>query len=156
MDKAEIVRILEEMAVILEISEANPFEIMAYRNGARSIEDWEGDLSRAVQENSLTDISGIGKGLAGVITDLVLEGVSSEHRRLLGLFSEKLLDLLKLSGLGPKKIKTLNKELGIDGLDSLEQAAREKRIRSLKGFGPKSEERILAGIERFRRSGTHP
>ena len=153
MDKSEVVRILEEMASILEIAEANRFEVLAYRNGAQNLADWEGDLGAAVSDGSLREIHGIGKRLARVISDLVLQGRSEEHDRLRGLYPDTLLDLLAVSGLGPKTIRMLYEQLGVDGLDGLEAAAKEQKIRNLKGFGARSEERILARVERARRHG---
>ena len=151
MDKDGIVAVLDEMALLLELAEANPFEIAAFRNGARNLEDWPGDLAEAVADGSLTEIDGIGKGLATVVTDLAREGRSTKHDELRGQFPDRLLELTRVPGLGVKKIKRLHRELEIDGLDSLEQAARDGRIRALPGFGAKSEERILSGVERARR-----
>lgn len=153
MDKDAILRALEEMATILEIAEASPFEVMAYRNGAQNLDDWDGDLAQAVAEGTLTDIPGIGKKLSAVIGELVTTGASTEHRRLRGLFPESLLELLAVPGLGAKKIRALHRQLGIDSLDSLERAAHDQRIRGLRGFGARSEERILTGVERARRYG---
>jgi DNA polymerase (family 10) len=151
MDKPSIVAILEEMALLLEVSGANPFEIRAYRNGAASLADWPGDVADAVAHGTLTDIHGIGKGLARVITDLVREGRSADHERLRAPFPPGFLELFRISGLGVKKVMALHRELGVGDLDALERAAREGRIRDLRGFGARSEERILAGIERRRR-----
>ena len=153
MDKAEVVRTLEEMAEILELTEANPFQIMAYRNGAQSLDDFDGDLGQAVREKSLTDLPGIGKGLSAMISDLVLTGRSDECERLRSLLPGKLRELLHVPRLGPKRIRRLNQELGVDSVEALEAAAREGRIRGLKGFGAKTEEEILRGIERARRYG---
>ena len=151
MDRDRVVAALDEMAVLLELAEANPFEIAAFRNGARNLEDWPGDLDAAVAEGSLTEIDGIGKGIAAVVTDLVRDGRSSKHQALREQFPERILELTRVPGLGVKKIRRLYQELDVDGLDTLEQAARDGRIRALAGFGAKSEERILSGIERARR-----
>ncbi len=150
MKKEDVVRVLEEMAVLLELSDANRFEIIAHQNGARSLASWDGDLESAVREGALREIQGIGKGLASVITELVKSGRSSEHERLRGGFPEGVPDLVRVPGLGPKKIKALVTELGIDGLDALERAARDGRIRELAGFGQTSERRILERLERMK------
>lgn len=150
MNKTEVIRILEDMAVLLELADANPFEVMAFRNGAQNLEDWEGDLVQAVSGETLTDIHGIGKGLAGVIAELVSTSTSKKYDELRSLFPETLPDLLRVPGLGIKKVKILYEQLGIDTLDSLAQAAQGQRIRGLNGFGPRSEERILTGVERAR------
>ncbi len=150
MDKDQVIRVLREMGDLLEIAGENPFEILAYRNGARSLDGWEGDLAAAVEDECLTDLEGIGKGLSRIITELVREGRSREHERIRGLFPPRLPDLLTLSGIGPKRVKALWTELGIDSLEALETAAREGRVSSLKGFGRKTEERIIASMERRR------
>ena len=153
MDKPDVVAVLKEMASILEITGANRFEVMAYQNGADNLEDWEGDLATAVEEGTLTELPGIGKGLSAIITELAREGRSAEHERLRGLIPMSLLELLAVPGLGARKIQRLHLELGVASLDELERAAQEQRIRALKGFGARSEERILSGVERARRYG---
>ncbi len=146
MDKAAIVAALQEMADILEISGANPFQIMAYRNGAAILDEFEGDLGEAVAQRTLTSLDGIGKGLSAVISDLHLTGRSAERDRVRALVPEGLPELLRVPRLGPKRVLRLHRELGIDGIDALEEAARRERIRALKGFGAGTEERILRGI----------
>ncbi len=147
-------RALEEMADILELTEANFFQVMAYRNGAQNLDDWEGDLDAAIREGSLREIPGIGKGLSAIISDLRRHDRSEECDRLRGLIPATLRELLAVPRLGPKRITRLHKELGVDSLDSLESAARDQRIRNLRGFGAKTEERILQGIDRVRRRGS--
>ena len=151
MDKENVIRILKEMGKLLEIADANAFEVMAYRNAARSLESWEGDLLAAVEESSLTSLEGIGKGLSEIISELVRHECSSEHERIRGLFPPGLPDLLTLSGIGPKRVKALWLELSVDSLEALEEAARGGRVSAVRGFGKKTEERILASIERRKR-----
>ncbi len=156
MDKAGIVAVIEEMVKILELGgEAKPFEIIAYRNGARAVDDFEGDLQEEADANRLTKIPGIGKRLAEVIGQLLREGRSDAHESMRGEFPETLFDLFGVPGLGAKKIGRLYRELAVDSLDSLEEAAKSGRISKLKRFGAKSEERILTGIERAREHGTN-
>ena len=147
MDKAAIVRALVEMADILEIVEANPFQIMAYRNGAQTLEEYDGDLEAAVRERTLTDLPGIGKGLSAIISDLLTAGTNPERDRVLGMVPAGLPELLRVPRLGPKRVRRLHDELGVDNLDALEAAAKEKRVSALKGFGAATEERILRGID---------
>jgi DNA polymerase (family 10) len=153
MDKSEVVATLEEMADILELTDANPFQIQAYRNGAASLDDWDGDVTRAAREGSLVELPGIGKGLSTAIADLVLRGRSEQCDRLRSLVPSTLRELLHVPRLGPKRIRRLRDELGVESVSGLESAAKEGRIRSLKGFGPKSERQILEGIDRARRYG---
>ena len=154
MDKSEIVTILQRIAIGLELDEVNPFEILAFKNGAEHLAEWEGDLEKAVASATLTDIYGIGKGLAGVVTELVTTGRSSKYEDILTRYPETLFDLFRVSGLGSAKIKALNKALGVDSLTALEAAAKERRIRTLPGFGAKTEERILGSLDYLRRKET--
>lgn len=146
LEKRDIVRVLREMSTLLEIAGANPFEIMAFQNGAENIDEWPGDLAAAVKDETLTEIPGIGKGLSRVISELVTTGKSEAHQELREKFPPGLPAVLKVPGLGPKKIKALYEQLEIGSLQDLEQAATEQRIRELKGFGAKTEESILKGI----------
>ena len=147
MDKTGIIRALKEMADILEIVEANPFQIMAYRNGAQTLEEFDGDLAGAVESRTLTELPGIGKGLSAIITDLFQTGANAERDRVLGMVPAGLPELLRVPRLGPKRVRRLHDELGVDNLDALEAAAKEKRVSALKGFGAATEERILRGID---------
>jgi len=146
MDKASIVAALQEMADILEITGANPFQIMAYRNGASILDEFEGALEDAVRHGTLTELPGIGKGLSSVISELHLTGESAERARVRALVPPGLPELLHVPRLGPKRIRRLHRELGVENLDSLEDAARGERIRGLKGFGAQTESGILRGI----------
>ena len=154
MDKTDIVKVLRRIGIAMELEESNPFEIMAFRNGAEHLDDWDGDLAQAVSDATLTDIYGIGKGLAGVITELVRTGRSERYDEICRKYPETLFDLFSVSGLGASKIKKLNQTLGVDSLDSLEEAAKAGRIRALAGFGVKTEERILRNVEYARRKLT--
>ena len=151
MDKSEIVRVLQRIGIAMELEENNPFEIMAFKNGAEHLDDWDGDLEQAVADGTLTDIYGIGKGLATVIGELVNTGRCERYDEICLKYPLTLFDLFKVSGLGTSKIKKLNRTLGVDSLDSLEAAAKAGQIRSLPGFGAKTEERILRNVEYARR-----
>ena len=154
MNKQRVIWVLKEMGDLLEIGEGNSFEIMAYRNAGRALDDWDGDLEVAVTEGSLSFIPRIGKGISRIITELVRDGRSTEHERIGGMFPPGLPELLKLSGIGPKKVKALWRELGIESLNALERAARDGKVRALRGFGLKTEERILGSIDRRKARAT--
>lgn len=154
MDKSDIVKILRRIGIAMELEENNPFEIMAFKNGAEHLDDWDGDLDQAVADATLTDIYGIGKGLAGVIIELVSTGRSARYDEICAKYPETLFDLFLVSGLGTSKIKRLNQTLGVDSLDTLEEAAKAGQIRALSGFGAKTEERILHNVEYARRKLT--
>jgi DNA polymerase (family 10) len=148
----DIVKNFNKVADLLEIKGANPFRIRAYRNAARTI----GSLSKSVadliaEDGPLTDFSGIGKDLAEKIEEIVKSGTLSQLKALEKDLSPGLHDLLQIPGLGPKKVKALYEELDIDDLSSLKKAAQNQKIRTLEGFGAKTEASILEEIERYSR-----
>lgn len=144
---ADIAAVFDEIADLLELEGANPFRIRAYRNAARTLRDLNREVSAMVgQGEDLTALPGIGKDLAGKIQEIVSTGTAAmleEHRRHM---PAALTELLKIPGLGPKKVKALYQDLGITTLEMLEQAAREGRVRTLPGFGKKTEEHILHAL----------
>ena len=150
MEKDEVVSALREMADLLEITGANKFEYLAIRSGAQGLEDWSGDLKQTAADNQLTEIPSVGKGIAATIAALVQHGQSSEYDRVRNLVPPELPKLLKFRGLGPKRIKMLWQDLGVESPDQLEKATQDGRVQELKGFGPKMVEKILSSIEYFR------
>jgi DNA polymerase (family 10) len=155
MDNAGVARILRETADLLEIKDENPFKIRAYRNAADIAANHPHDLV-TLDEAGLREIPGIGKDLAARIREIAETGDTAYHRGLVAEFAPTILDLLNLQGVGPKTVATLYRELGIRTLDDLEAAARDGRIRSLKGMGAKKEALILKALdERKRFAGRH-
>ncbi len=151
MDKQEAARILEEIALLLELAGENPFKARAYEVGARALLTLPGDLTTAVQNGSLVQVKGIGKTLAGVVRELVEQGRAKIHEELRDKIPPGLVELLKVPGLGPKKARQLFTELHIASLGELEYAIQENRLLSLPGFGAKTQERLKAGLEQVRR-----
>lgn len=147
MDKNQVSSILHEMAILLELSDANPFKIRAFENGARVIEGLDRDLEALVQEKKLREIKGIGEGLSEIITDLVKTGKSNEYLSLRKKIHPGLLEMISIQGVGPKRAKILFKKLHIKSVSELEKACKENKIAKLEGFGEKSESNILKGIE---------
>ena len=150
MDNLAIARVLAEIGDLLEIKNENPFKIRAYRNAADTI----AHLGEPIAALSLADrlgIPGIGKDLAGKISELVETGRIAYHQELLQEFPPTILDLLRLQGVGPKTVALLYRGLEIRTLDDLERAAREGRIRALKGMGAKKEALILKALEERQR-----
>lgn len=159
----EIAAILDEIADLLELTGANPFRVRAFRNGARSVRDEARELADAVAAaEDLTALSGIGKDLAALITSLTTTGRADLYDELHASVPAGLLDILKLEGIGPKKARALWQSLNITDLEQLRAAAEAGRIRTLKGFGAKTEANILAAIaatgreRRFRRDEAAP
>jgi DNA polymerase (family X) len=152
VDNLAISRVFAEIGDLLEIKNENPFKIRAYRNAAETIAhaaERIADLSPAAR----LAIPGIGKDLSAKITELVETGVVAYHQSLLQEFPPTILDLLHLQGVGPKTVALLYRELGIRTLEELEQAARDGRLRSLKGMGAKKEEWILKALQERTRTG---
>ena len=151
MDNVEIARTLEEVADILEIQNANPFRIRAYRNAVRTVQSLTTPLRRWVEENRpLTDLPGIGKEMANHIREMVETGTLGFRDELVAEVPRSLIDLMRLPGVGPKKARRFYDEMNICSVDELEAAAREGRIATIPGFGAKTQEKILAGIQEFR------
>jgi len=143
----EVAKLFDEYADILEIQGANPFRVRAYRNAARMI----GDLPESVAdiacdtERSLEELPGIGKDLAVKICAIVETGEFPQLAEARSSVPASALEMLRIGGLGPKKVAVLMKELSIRTLDDLRQAAEKGEIAKLKGFGKKTEQAILEG-----------
>lgn len=141
---ADIAADFDELADLLEIEGANPFRIRAYRNAARTLRDLPGDVTAMLEKREdLTELPGIGKDLAAKIKEIVETGTAAmleEHRRTV---PATLTELLKIPGIGPKRVKALYHDLGIRTLDQLQKAAEEGRVRTLRGFGEKTERYLL-------------
>ena len=150
MDNLTVARVLAEIGDLLEIKNENPFKIRAYRNAAEAIAHLGTPISAMPSEERRT-ISGIGKDLAGKIGELLETGSIGYHQELLQEFPPTVLDLLRLQGVGPKTVSLLYHSLGIRNLEDLEAAARDGRIRSLKGMGAKKEALILKALEERQR-----
>lgn len=157
MDNKEYSRILKEISILRQIRGDNPFKIRAYENGARAIENLSESLETLMDDGDITEIDGIGKSLAKELETLRETGVSTVHQELLQELDPGLLDLMKVQGLGPKRIKLLYDTLGVSNLELLRQAATEGRIAALDGLGAKTQEKILLEIDRLEQtSGRTP
>ena len=138
MDNRAIAHVLGEIADLLEIKGENAFKIRAYRSGAETITAWSDGIAQ-MTEAQLRELPGIGKDLAKKILELAETGVIGYHQELLQEFPPTILDLLRLQGVGPKTVALLYSALNIRSLDELAAAARDGRLRSLKGMGAKKE-----------------
>ncbi|MCE9547229.1 MAG: DNA polymerase/3'-5' exonuclease PolX [Planctomycetia bacterium] len=149
MTNARIAEVLDQIADLLEFEGANPFRVRAYRNAGRVVHDLPEAISDilASPDRKLTDIDGIGADLAEKITTLVGTGKLPFLEELLARTPESVLALLRIAGLGPKKAAVLYKELGVKTLADLKAACESHRVQELKGFGAKTEQIILAGME---------
>ena len=151
MENKSIADILTEIADILDIQGENPFRVRSYRNAARTIADMSQSVKALIKSGAkLEEIPGIGKSLEEKIEEIVSTGRCRFLEELQAKVPPGLTELLKLEGLGPKKVKLLYDELGVDSVDRLEKAAQAGRLRDLAGMGVKTEEKVLKSVEQYR------
>ncbi|WP_078430166.1 DNA polymerase/3'-5' exonuclease PolX [Alkalihalobacterium alkalinitrilicum] len=143
MNKKDVIKILELIAIYMEIKGENSFKVSAYRKAAQALESDERTL---VEIEDPSKLKGIGKGTSEVILELKEKGTSSLLEELQAELPSGLIPLLKLPGLGGKKIGKLYQELNVTDLESLREACETKKVQVLAGFGKKTEEKILAAI----------
>ncbi|MBZ0095987.1 MAG: DNA polymerase/3'-5' exonuclease PolX [Sulfuricella sp.] len=145
---ADIAAIFEEIADLLEIQGANPFRIRAYRNAARTLGELSQDARMLVEKgDDLKRLPGIGDDLSARIQEIVATGSCSLLKRLRTELPPAVTELLKIPGLGPKRVKALHHGLEVQTVEQLYRAARDGRIRALPGFGEKTELNILQAVE---------
>ncbi len=147
INKKDVASILEEIGILLELKGENPFKTRAYFNAARTISGLTSDLNELVESGEIGNIKGIGKTLAEKITTLVTTGNLPYYEDLKIEFPSTIFELMSIPGLGPKKIKKLYDTLDISSLVELEYACNENRLVDLEGFGAKTQENILKGID---------
>jgi DNA polymerase (family 10) len=148
MQNAEIARLLSDVADLLEISAGNPFKVRAYRNAARTVADHPDPIAELVsgEEFDLTDLAGIGGGIAKEITALIQTGTLPQRQQLVATVPPGLLEMLRIPGLGPKRVKLFHEELKVNSVADLKDALEKGKIATLPGFGPKLLEKIREGV----------
>ncbi|HYV51275.1 MAG TPA: DNA polymerase/3'-5' exonuclease PolX [Dongiaceae bacterium] len=149
MINQEISQLLAEIADALEFKDENRFRVLAYRRGAEALADLDEDLTVLLSEKRLTDVVGIGKGLALDIAEYLAQHRMTAHERAMEGIPPRLLGLLKLSGLGPKRLARLHFELGVSDLWTLKDAIDSGRLAALSGFGAKTAENLSRSVERL-------
>ena len=147
MDKKDIIDVLERIGTMLEIKGENPFKVRAYFSGARTLQTMEEDLGEVIRSGKLGEIPGIGKALTEKVETLFNTGQLEFYEKLVASVPDGLMDLLEVPGLGGKKIKALHEQLAVDSIESLTQACKAGKVAELKGFGEKTQEKILSGIK---------
>ena len=150
VNKKDIIKLLERIAIYMELKGENPFKVSAFRKAAGALETDDRSLTEI---GDFTALNGIGKGTAAVIEEYMESGTSSVLEELQEEVPKGLIPLLQLQGLGGKKIAKLHKELDVRDVNDLKRVCEEGRVRDLAGFGKKTEEKILAAIED---AGTRP
>lgn len=150
VQNADVADIFERVANMLEMRDENPFRVRAYRNAARTVASLARDVADMVSNGEdLTELSGIGKDLARKIKEIVETGSLEQLENLEKDLPKGLQELIRIKGLGPKKVAAIYTELEIETLTQLKKAAQKQKIRELEGFGPKTEQTILEEIERL-------
>lgn len=147
MDKKVIVDILNEIGLLLELKGESPFKSRAYYNAAKAIETLDQDIETLVKQDKLKEIKGIGDALNKKLTELVTTGKLDYYEKLKASIPTGLIDMLKIPGLGPKKIRALYEKLNIKNIRELEYACMENRLVELQGFGEKTQKKIYDGIQ---------
>jgi DNA polymerase (family 10) len=149
---SDIAKTFNKLADLLEIEGANRFRVRAYRNAARTIGTLSNNVADMVERGEdLTQLNGIGEDLAGKIEEIVETGSLAQLEEVERRTPPELADMLKIAGLGPKRVQSIYQELGVTNLDELEAAAKKEDIRELEGFGQKTEENILEELKRANR-----
>lgn len=154
MQNADIARQLDQVADLLEISEANPFRVRAYRNASRTVRDHPEPLAELVRAGGyhLTELPSIGDGIASEIEALIATGDMPQRQTLVKKLPPGLLDLLRISGLGPKRVKLLHEKLKVKTVVDLGKAIEAGKVAKVAGFGPKMIEKIRSGLGQAERT----
>ena len=147
MDKNQIAQMLDEIAALLELKEgSNPFEGRAYQNAARTLSALEGDIAELDRAGKLKGMPGIGTTILKRIEEAINTGHIALYDELLAATPPVKFEMLRLPGIGPKKINAIYDQLHVNSMAELEQAAKDNKIAPLPGFGKKTQEKILQGI----------
>jgi DNA polymerase (family X) len=146
MDKEQVAAVLTEIGTLLELKGENPFKARAYHNAARTLEGLAEPLEKVVAEGRLGEIKGFGDALVDKITKLVTTGKLPYYDELKASVAPGLVEMLGIPSLGPKKVKKLHDELGVDTIEALEAACKAGKVAVIEGFGEKTQAKILEGI----------
>ena len=154
MENREIARLLDETADLMEIAAEDGFRIRSYRNAAGVIEGYPERIADIAcnPDRKLTEVPGIGKGIAGIVCDILEKGSFDKRDQLLQKYPPTALELLKIQGLGPKSIALLIEHFRVSTVDDLERLCHEQKLRTLPRMGAKLEEKVLRSIQQYRSS----
>jgi|SRR5579883_75721 len=153
MSKDEVANALDEIGTLLELKGENAFRANAYHNAARIIQALPGDLKEIIAEGKLGEVRGIGDTLVQKITTLITNGKLPYLEDLRASIPEGLVQMLRLPGLGPKKVRALHDTLQIDSIEKLKSACESGEVAKQKGFGAKTQQKILEGIAHIEKVG---
>src|SRR4051812_44671290 len=140
---ATIAALFDELGDLYELDGAVVHRVLAYRTAARAVREAPVSVSALTREGRVTELPGIGRTLEEKIQALLETGAIPAVEKLRAKFPPGLMDIMRLPGVGPKRVRTLYEQLGIASLDDLQAAAEQHRLRDVKGFGPKFEQTVL-------------
>ena len=150
----DIENIFNKVADLLDIKDENPFRIRSYRNAAQTISNLSRNVADMIENGEdLTEMHGIGEDLASKIEEIVKSGTLKQLEELEKEVPPELSEMMKLPELGPKRVKTIYKELKVESIDDLKKAAEKGKLKDLEGLGKKTEKKILEEIERWEKGG---
>lgn len=152
VDKSSVVKALRELAAYLQLEGENAFKTRAYELAAERIAGLSDDLAALVAQHGLTALPNIGESIGKKIEELVTTGKMGALEQVKALYPPRILELLEVPELGPKKVKALFEQLGVGSIDDLEKACQAGQVRGLKGFGARTEEKLLANVALARRT----
>ena len=150
MTNKKIASVLKDTASLIVLTGGNPFRARAFESAARTLERMEESVEEMLADGTLTQVKGIGDGLAAQILELTERGSFGLRDELLDAIPPRLHDVLRVKGLGAKKVRRLWQELDVTSLESLEEAAQTGRLADLDGFGEKTQDNILANIQQLK------
>jgi DNA polymerase (family 10) len=151
MKNEALARVFEEIADLLELREENAYRVIAYRNAVRELRSTGYDLPALLAAGEpLPKMPGIGAELTAKIREILATGTSATLERLKSEYPPGITGLLRLPGVGPKRVRLFYEKLGVGSVEALEDAIRAGRLRQLPGFGPKSEQRIVEAIQKVK------
>lgn len=153
MENAQVADIFEEIADLIELQEGNEFRVRSYRSAAQTVRDLSRRLEDMVEgDEDLTELPDVGESTAEKIEEIIETGTCRRLEEQRDRIPAGLSELMDIEGLGPRRTMLVYRELGVEDLDGLREACERQKVRELEGMGPKTEEKILAGIERLEKT----
>src|SRR5256884_9605834 len=147
MDKNQVANLLDEIASLLELKEgSNPFEVRAYQNAARAVNGLDGDIEQMTRQGTLKGEPGLGSTTIKRIEDAVETGHIALYDELVETTPPVKLEMMRIPGVGPKKINAIYNQLHVNSIPDLVQACEENKVAALPGFGKKTQDKIVQGI----------
>ena len=153
MSNSDVAEILYRMAVLSQFLDENAFVTRAYQKAARNIESLDSDIRKVAVNSRLKTIPGVGQAIAGTITEILKTGTCERYEEMKSMVPADIFRMLGVTGVGPKTVRLVHKNLGIATLDDLEKAAIGHRLQKLPGMGVKQEQKILRTIRRSKDMG---